>query len=72
MKIYADNAATTKMSRPALAAMTACLKEIYGICLLENKASVRVMEKCGFENIFKGEGMYQGQNRDIIKNIWKA
>ena len=30
MKIYADNAATTKMSRPALDAMTACLAEIYG------------------------------------------
>ena len=30
MKIYADNAATTKMSRQALDAMTACLEEIYG------------------------------------------
>ena len=30
MKIYADNAATTKMSRPALEAMTACMAEIYG------------------------------------------
>ena len=30
MKIYADNAATTKMSRPALEAMTACLAEVYG------------------------------------------
>ncbi len=30
MKIYADNAATTKMSRPALDAMTACMEEIYG------------------------------------------
>ena len=30
MKIYADNAATTKMSRPALEAMTACLADVYG------------------------------------------
>ena len=30
MKIYADNAATTKMSRPALEAMTACMAEVYG------------------------------------------
>lgn len=30
MKIYADNAATTKMSRPALEAMTACMSEVYG------------------------------------------
>ena len=30
MKIYADNAATTKMSRPALDVMTACMAEVYG------------------------------------------
>ena len=30
MKIYADNAATTKMSRPALDAMTACMEGICG------------------------------------------
>ena len=30
MKIYADNAATTKMSRAAIEAMTACLEEEYG------------------------------------------
>ena len=48
------------------------LTEIYGVCLAENKASVRVMEKLGFENIFKGVGMYQGSEREIVKNIWKA
>ena len=30
MKIYADNAATTKMCRPALEAMTTCLAKVYG------------------------------------------
>ena len=30
MMIYADNAATTKMSRAAIEAMTACLEEEYG------------------------------------------
>ena len=30
MRIYADNAATTKMSRAAIEAMTACLEEEYG------------------------------------------
>ena len=30
MRIYADNAATTKMSRAAIDAMTACLEEEYG------------------------------------------
>ena len=30
------------------------------------------MEKCGFTNIFKGIGPYQGAQRPIVKNIWKA
>ena len=30
MKIYADNAATTRVSDTALAAMTPCFQEIYG------------------------------------------
>ena len=35
-------------------------------------ASVRVMEKLGFENTFTGVGPYQGAQRPIVKNIWKA
>ena len=31
MKIYADNAATTRVSDTALAAMTPCFQEIYEI-----------------------------------------
>ncbi len=47
------------------------LSEIYGISLKENIASVRVMEKCGFENLYSGAGEYQGKRREIVKNIWK-
>lgn len=47
------------------------LSEIYGICLTENIASVRVMEKCGFENLYSGAGEYQGKTRGIVKNIWR-
>ena len=47
------------------------LSEIYGICRKENAASVRVMEKCGFENLYCGEGEYQGERREIVKNIWR-
>ena len=47
------------------------LSEIYGICLKENAASVRVMEKCGFENLYAGPGVYQGENREIVKTIWR-
>ena len=47
------------------------LKEVYGICLAENTASVRVLEKCGFTRIYQGRGNYQGQEAQIIKAIWK-
>ena len=47
------------------------LKEVYGICLAENLASVRVLEKCGFTHIYHGLGNYQGNEEQIIKTIWK-
>ena len=47
------------------------LKEVYGICLAENTASVRVLEKCGFTQIYQGPGNYQGREAQIIKTIWK-
>lgn len=40
----------------------ACIR---GICLKENVASCRVLEKCGFEKIFEGDGIYQGTERPI-------
>ena len=39
------------------------ISEIYGICLAENEASLAVMRKCGFENLFTGIGLYQGAER---------
>lgn len=45
------------------------LKEIYGVALASNKASRRVLEKCGFKPIFEGNGIYQGKRRKIIKTI---
>ena len=47
------------------------IKEVYGICLAENLASVRVLEKCGFTKIYQGPGNYQGREVQIIKTIWK-
>ena len=47
------------------------ISEIYGICLAENKASLAVMRKCGFENIFAGIGSYQGADREIVKSVWR-
>ena len=48
------------------------LNEIIGVCLADNLASVRVMEKLGFENLFIGVGPYQGAQRPIVRNVWKA
>lgn len=53
-------------------AKQAGISEVYGISLSDNKASIAVMEKCGFENIFSGIGLYQGVDRNIVKNIWRA
>ena len=47
------------------------INEIYGICLAENKASLAVMRKCGFQNVFTGIGLYQGTDREIVKNVWR-
>jgi RimJ/RimL family protein N-acetyltransferase len=45
------------------------LKQIFGIALASNLASRRVLEKCGFELIYEGDGVYQGAQRKIIKTI---
>ena len=47
------------------------IKEVYGICLAENLASVHVLEKCGFTQIYQGPGNYLGKEEQIIKTIWK-
>ncbi len=47
------------------------IKEVYGIALASNKASRRVLEKCGFKLFFEDVGMYQGKKRKIIKSIYR-
>ena len=47
------------------------IKEVHGICLAENTASVRVLEKCGFVQIYQGAGNYQGKEAQIVKTVWK-
>ena len=73
-KAYTGKGYATEAARAFLPAMAEKyrLKEIYGICLLDNGASARVMEKCGFTNLITGVGPYQGEQRPIVRNIWKA
>ena len=43
------------------------IDRIKGICLANNKASQKVMERCGFVKEFEGIGPYQGEERPICK-----
>lgn len=46
------------------------ITEIAGICLAENLASVKVMERCGFTKLYEGIGNYQGEDREICKFVY--
>ena len=47
------------------------ISEVHGICLRENAASARVLQKCGFAPVFEGTGIYQGAEREILRSIWQ-
>ena len=67
-KGYATEAVTAFL--PVMAEKVG-INEVYGIRLLENAASGRVLEKCGFETFFVGEGDYHGGVYEISKCVWK-
>ncbi len=47
------------------------IREIQGVCLADNLASVKVLERCGFTKLYEGVGLYQGQERSICRYGWK-
>lgn len=47
------------------------LDKVYGICMSENIASKKVLEKCGFKKEYEGIGEYQGESRQIAKYVLK-
>lgn len=47
------------------------LDEILGICVEENIASWKTLEKCGFVLEYRGEGRYQGFWRAIRRYVWR-
>lgn len=47
------------------------LDQVYGICVSENIASKKVMEKCGFEKEYEGVGEYQSNSMDIARYVLK-
>lgn len=46
------------------------ISKVYGICVSENTASKKVMEKCGFVKEFEGRGDYQGEQREIARYVY--
>lgn len=69
--IYTGNGYATEATKLFLKYLknAAKLQQIIGIALASNKASRRVLEKCGFELIYEGTGLYQGRKRKIVKTI---
>ena len=47
------------------------INKVYGICVVENHASIKVMEKCGFCKEFEGLGKYQGDMRNIVRYVFE-
>lgn len=47
------------------------IDEMTGVCLADNHASVKVMERSGFVKTFEGTGNYQGEQRRICKFIYQ-
>lgn len=43
------------------------LERMKGVCLADNMASRKVMERCGFMKEYEGPGPYQGVERDICR-----
>ena len=48
------------------------INKVFGICLCENIASVKVLEKCGFVKEFEGFGEYQGEARNIVRYVYMS
>ena len=72
-KQFTGQGYATEAVKAFLPAMTKKLNinEVYGICLADNAASVCVLEKCGFVQVYQGAGNYQGKEAQIIRAIWK-
>lgn len=43
------------------------INEIMGVCLKENIASIKVLEKVGFIKVFDGVSSYQGEEKEVVK-----
>ena len=72
-KAYTGNGYATEAVRAFLPKIMKKLdiKEILGICVAENIASLKVLEKTGFTKEYEGMGTYQDEEREICKYVYK-
>ena len=73
-KAFTGNGYATEAVKAFLPVITKRIgiSEVYGIRLLENAASGRVLEKCGFQTFFTGEGAYHDGVYMISKSVWRV
>jgi len=72
-KIYAGQGYATEAVTAFLPVIMKKLgiSSMAGVCLRENAASARVMEKCGFEKVYDGMGRYQGADRAVCRFVYR-
>ncbi len=72
-KEYAGNGYATEAVKAFLPVIMEKLNitEILGICVAENIASIKVLEKTGFVKEFEGMGTYQDEEREICRFVYK-
>lgn len=72
-KTYTGNGFATEAVKAFLPVISEYVgvTEVYGIRLIENAASGRVLEKCGFKEFFTGEGAYHDGVYAISKSVWR-
>ena len=46
------------------------IHHVMGVTLQENQGSIRVLEKCGFQKIHQGMGIYQGLEKEICSYVY--
>ena len=71
-KKYAGNGYATEAVKAFLPVVMNELgiTEMLGICVVENIASVKVLENAGFVKEFQGIGSYQGVDREICRYVY--
>ena len=71
-KPYTCNGYATEALKAFLDYILTCknIKKVYGICMCENIASVKVLEKCGFTKESEGQGKYQGEIKNIVRYVF--